>query len=853
VSNVGYATISIIPNLKGLQEKLTEETEGASVSAGRSGGLSLGKTMLGTLGGLGIGVAVSKALDIGKSVFEFDSGIQQSTTALTTLLHSAPAANALVKQLQDLAQASSLLDTGNAVHLGQVLIGMGDPVKNVVGDMQALGDATAGVGGTQDTLNSLALAWGQMSAKGKIQSDEILQMTEQGVPALQLLAKAYGVPTSQMQNMITKGQVLSSDALPKLRDQIEKSFGGADAAAGANSIGGAFDRIKEAALGLAGAAAMPLIKALTPIIANLADELSSPKIQAFVNSIGPKITGLFGGMGSASGLLSRLAPYFEQIVAAGEQLWTVLQPIVTQIFDRLQKDILPNLVPMLQKTFKVLADALTTIAVVVDKLWQIFGPSILGAIDVVIKTIVNMFNAAYQVVEGVFEVIQGLFTGDWSKLWQGVKDIFGGAWNYVVAQFRGSWEMMGKILQAAWALIVELFGGAAKWFENYVWNPIVEGVKLYIGLAVLEFKLAWDAIKAVWSGVTGFFSAIWDGLVSGVTSSVDAVVAFFTDLPGWILGALQALPGLALQGLKDFAYAVGFGLGLVVKEVLAFPGQVIDIFVSLWHDSVNVATSLGRDVTAGFVSMVAAVVGEVEKLPGQVGGFFLSMWHSASQTASDLYHDVEGFFGRMVGDAVNFVSALPGQVGGFFVQLWRDAETTFTNGVSAVVGFVESLPGKAGSALAPLGDTIKNACKDAVHWLEQAGVDVINGLINGIESAWHKVTDLAGQLGGAVSKGFKDALGINSPSKVFKAFGEGTVEGYVMGVTGTQHQAINSVRSMASGVVNAFNGTGPVGVGAALANAVGGGGRTLNYYANGSGLSSEDELFAAAGRARMVW
>jgi hypothetical protein len=103
-----------------------------------------------------------------------------------------------------------------------------------------------------------------------------------------------------------------------------------------------------------------------------------------------------------------------------------------------------------------------------------------------------------------------------------------------------------------------------------------------------------------------------------------------------------------------------------------------------------------------------------------------------------------------------------------------------------------------------------------------------------------------------VSQGFKDALGINSPSKVFKAFGEGTVEGYVMGVTGTQHQAINSVRSMAGGVVGAFNGNGPVGVGAALASAVGGG-RTLNYYASGNGLSSEEELFAAAGRARMVW
>jgi tape measure domain-containing protein len=852
VSNVGYATISIIPDLKGFKEKLTTETEGASISAGKSGGSGLGTAMLGTLGGLGIGLAVTKALDIGAAVFEFDSNIQQSTTALTSLLHSGPAANALIDQLQKLAQTSSELDTGSAVKLGQILVGMGDPVKNVTADMQALGDATAGVGGTPETLDALARAWGQMAAKGKIQSDEILQMTEQGVPALQLLAKAYGVPTGEMQNMISKGQVLSTDALPKLRDQIEKSFGGADAAAGANSIGGAFDRIKEAAISLAGSAAMPLIKALTPIIANLADALGSPKVQAFVNAIGPKLQSLFSGFGGAGGEISKLGPSFSLIVTAAEGLWTTLQPIVEQIFDKLRKDILPNLIPLLQKAFKAIADALSTLGVVVGKLWQIFGPSILATIDVVFKTIVKLISDAFDIIEGIFEVIRGLFTGDWSLLWKGVKDVFSGAWHFMTDWLTGELKIWGQAFSAAWSFIKELFSGLVDWFKVEVWGKIVEAAKFYIALTVAPFVLAWKGIQAAWNGAVAFFSAIWDGLVSGVKSTVDAVVGFFTSLPGWILGALQALPGLALQGLKDFAYAVGFGIGLVVKEVMAFPGQVVDIFTSLWHDVVNLATSLWNDVVNGWNVMVSAVVGEVKALPGQIAGFFTDMWNAVTGLASRLWHDVTGFFSRMVSDAVGFVTSLPGKIGALFSQLWDDAKTTFMTGVNATVGFVASLPGKAMDALKSLGDDIKSVCSDAVHWLEQAGEDVINGLINGIKGAWHKVTDLAGELGHAVSSGFEHALGIKSPSRVFMSHGANTVAGFVIGVTGAQHDAINAVRGMANGVVGAFNGTGPVGVGAALANAVGGG-RTLNYYASGSGLSSEDELFAAAGRARMVW
>jgi tape measure domain-containing protein len=852
VSNVGYATISIIPDLKGFREKLNTETETASIGAGKSGGLGLGTAMLGTLGGLGLGVAISKALDVGKSVFEFDSGIQQATTALTSLLHSAPAANALIEQLQKLAQTSSELDTGSAVKLGQILVGMGDPVKNVTADMTALGDATAGVGGTPETLDALARAWGQMAAKGKIQSDEILQMTEQGVPALQLLAKAYGVPTGEMSNMIQKGQVLSSDALPKLRDQIEKSFGGADAAAGANSIGGAFDRIKEAAISLAGSVAMPLIKALTPIVASLADALGSPKVQAFVNSIGPKLAALFSGFGGAGGQLSKLGPAFSGIVSAAQGLWTTLQPIVTQIFERLQKDILPNLVPLLKKAFTAIGDALTTIGVVVGKLWQIFGPSILGTIDVVFKTVVKLISDAFDIIEGIFEVIRGLFTGDWSLLWQGVKDIFSGAWHFMTDWLTGALGTWGQIFDGAWAFIKELFGGLADWFMTEVWSPIVTAVKFYVGLWVAPFVLAWQGIQAAWNGAVAFFSGIWDTLTGAVKTSVDAIMKFFTDLPGWILGALQALPGLALQGLKDFAYAVGFGIGLVVKEVEAFPGQVVALFTTLWHDVVSLASALWTDVVNGWNTMVTTVVSVVTALPGQLMSVFTGLWHDVTGLVSKLWSDVTGFFKRIASDAWNALTALPGQIAGLFTKLWNDATTAVSTGVTATLKFFSDLPGKAVSALSSLGEDIKGVCKDAVHWLEQAGSDVINGLINGIKGAWHKVTDLAGQLGDAVSQGFKDALGINSPSKVFKAFGEGTVEGYVMGITGTQHQAINSVRSMAGGVVGAFNGNGPVGVGVALASAVGGG-RTLNYYAGGNGLSSEEELFAAAGRARMVW
>jgi tape measure domain-containing protein len=934
VSNVGYATISIIPDLKGFRTKLNEEVRTSSVSAGKEGGKGFGGAMIGTVGAMGIGLAVGAALDIGKQVLEFDSNIQSATTALTTLLHSPEKANALIGMLETLAQKSTLLDSASAIKLGQMLVGMGTAAKDVIPTMTALTDATAGVGGSAETLDALTRAWGQMTAKGKIQSDEILQMTEQGIPALQLLAKAYGVPVGTMSDMISKGKVLSSDALPKLRSEMEKSFGGADAAAGANSLGGAFDRIKESLMGIAGSLAMPLVKALTPFLASIADTLSSPKIQAFADSIGPRVTAFFTGLSklfSGGGIKSGfdgLGTAFQHIVETGQDLFTTLKPIAEQIFEVWKKDIGPNLIPTLSKLMTLLGDFISTISIVVQWWWKVFGPSFLSALDITYKAVVKIVNAVIDIFEGLFEIIQGLFTGDWSLLWQGVKDVFKGLWDAIVAILVAAWDLIGAVLSGLWAGIKEIFSGIGDWFVTEVWDPIKHGAQAawdwIVGIwngAVSWFQTnvwkpikdgvtgawtwikdtisdTWTGIKNVWNDVTSFFSGVWDSITGAVSSAFDATVDFFQKLPGRALDFLKALPGMALQGLTDLAYAFGYGIGLVVKEVEALPGQIWDLLTSVWHGAVDIVTNLWADVTGWFTRMkddaVAAAealpgligaafdaawnwvtttaakiwadvtgwftktkddtVSTVESLPDKIAGFFSDMWSKVTAWASQLWSDVTGWFKRMAEDAWNFVSGLPGKIAALFRQLWDDATKAVSDGVDATMKFFTDLPGKVTNALSGLGQTVKDACKDAIHWLEDAGKAVIDGLINGIKGAWHKVTDLIGGLGHAISSGFKDAIDSHSPSKVFAKHGRDIVAGIVVGVTDSQHQAIGAVQDMGVNIANAFSNGGPIGIGASLSGAVANGnGRTLNYYAGSNSLSSEDELFAAASSSRMVW
>lgn len=159
------------------------------------------------------------------------SGLEQARIGFTTMLGSATKADAFLKKLQTFAAATPF-EFPELVSASQRLIAMGVNAKDVIPYLTGIGDAVAGLGGGAEMISQVTTAIGQMSAKGKIQSDELLQLTEAGIPALKILAAQYGVTTTQMQKMIESGTVMAKDALPKLIEGIEKgttetaAFGG---------------------------------------------------------------------------------------------------------------------------------------------------------------------------------------------------------------------------------------------------------------------------------------------------------------------------------------------------------------------------------------------------------------------------------------------------------------------------------------------------------------------------------------------------------------------------------------------------------------------------------------------------
>lgn len=95
---------------------------------------------------------------------------------------------------------------------------------------------------TDGALNALQ----QMISKGNVQAEELKGQLGERLPgAFQIAANAMGVSTKELNKMLEQGQILASDLLPKLADELHKLYGEAAETASLESAQAAINRLSQ--------------------------------------------------------------------------------------------------------------------------------------------------------------------------------------------------------------------------------------------------------------------------------------------------------------------------------------------------------------------------------------------------------------------------------------------------------------------------------------------------------------------------------------------------------------------------------------------------------------------------------
>jgi len=155
---------------------------------------------------------------------EIAADFEQTQIAFETMLKSAEKAQQFLNEASEFANKTPF-EFPELINSSKLLMAFGFEADKVLDMLKTIGDTASGLGAGSEGIDRITRALGQMRAKGRAQTEELLQLQELGVPANQILQEELGLTGEQVAN-IGKESIEASKVIEALLRGMEKRFGG---------------------------------------------------------------------------------------------------------------------------------------------------------------------------------------------------------------------------------------------------------------------------------------------------------------------------------------------------------------------------------------------------------------------------------------------------------------------------------------------------------------------------------------------------------------------------------------------------------------------------------------------------
>ena len=292
-----------------------------------------------------------------------------------------------------------------------------------------------------------------------------------------------------------------------------------------------------------------------------------------------------------SPLMDKVGGLIGSIVQAIQALWNgVLKPVIDWII----QNVLPKLVP------------------VFEALWNTIK-TVFGYISDAIGGIINFFK-------GLIDFIVGVFTGDWSKAWDGIKNIFSGIWNAIKGIVQAVWSAIKGIVEtvinvikaiittvfnAIKTIITNIWNGIKTFFTN-IWNGIKDMISNVINGIKNTISNVFNAIKNtitnIWNNIVTTISNVWNTIKTkvreGAQGAWNAITSIFGGIANWFRNIFTqawtavknvfSTGGKIFDGIKEgivnFFKTIVNGIIGAINKIIAVPFNAINGILQKIHD-----------------------------------------------------------------------------------------------------------------------------------------------------------------------------------------------------------------------------------------------------------------------------
>ena len=594
---------------------------------------------------------------------------QQQANMRTLLNGDTEATDNLIGKIREYGKAT-VYDRSGLIEAQKTMMAFGLDAEYAFGKLKNIGDIALG---DKQKMQSLALAFSQMSSTGKLMGQDLLQMINAGFNPLEVISQKTGKSIAELKEEMGKGAIsaeMVAQAFEWATEEGGRFYQGAETAAQttAGKIAKVKDQIDDFKISLFEwshgltawiaemgnmvvpiSQAIPMFKVLYNISSTTFKHLKSLDFAGMLSGIGRKAT-------EARISLAFMRKDIEtcSMASLGFIRNTVRATIAVGWFATVG---LFNAVKGMGAYLLSLVTggaASRTFANVATASFARFALSAKAACRAVSVAVTSIPIIGW--IAAAVAAVIGLVTLLWNKS-EGFRQVVFGTWEAVRAAVSNAWQYIKTAAQVTWEVLKRVFTRLKEALSG-LWERIKD---LFTRLKAVLAE-AWNRIKPVLANIA---EKVW-GAVK-VVMKVAAVVSL-------VVGAVIAAVGLLVKTVWDN----------LLKPLFQRLFSIVSTIVS------RVATAVGKIV--GFVTSIPE---KISTALDNVRDFFTRVWDGITGKVRSCIDRITGF----VKSIPERISTALENVRTFFADVWNSVTSTVRNDVNRITGFVKSIPERISTTL----------------------------------------------------------------------------------------------------------------------------------------------------------
>lgn len=437
------------------------------------------------------------------------------------------------------------------------------------------------------------------------------------------------------------------------------------------------------------------------------------------------------------------------------------------------------------------------------------------------QTITNIFSGVKQVFQGVVQFISGVFTGDWSKALDGLKNIFSGAFRALSSLTLAPLNALKGVVVGAFNAIDIATGGKLSVIKNKVSDAfssikktagsIMQAAKDTISEKLSNIKSAYEehggGIKGIAAaaieGVKGYYTAGYtfiDKLTGGkLTAIKEKFSKIWSQISEKVSEAWTTIKNIVKVGVMLIGEIISAAF-----QIITLPFQFIwqnckDTILSAWEfikTTVSDGIQKVKDTISSFLSpIVNAVSGAWSSVKSATG----SAWSAVKSATSSAWTAATGYISEKINGAKQVVSSVTSTIKSTASAAWSAVSSATNSAWTTATGYISNKINAAKATVSSVTSSIRSTASAAWSAVSSATSSAFENvratMSNKINTAKANVSSALSGIRSAFSSGLSAAK--NTVTSIF-----GNI---VSAISGKMESAKNAVSNAISALKSKFN------------------------------------------------